>query len=395
MALPSTVHKKYPATVLNSRNLLGIGTAVLALFIFVGLFFGSACSRLPQLAAVPAQVALVEATSTPTQLPTAVPSHTPTPTASHTLTATATQTSTPLPPTITASATNTPTTEPTQTPEIVVEQTVQPAPSAWPTTDPAWLVKPPTELDLSQSHLWFSRPVDGNNNPSALYRFGMTYNQRLSPHRGVDIANDTGTPLVAVGSGTVYFAGEDIVTLFGPKPDFYGRVVVVEMAEQWEGHTIYTLYGHLDSVSVAAGQPVNSGDVVGLVGSSGVALGPHLHFEVRQDDPHSYESVRNPELWYWPYAGRGVLAGRLLDANGFFLPGSRVNLDCSDGTPRYVETYWDQYTIPDDILAENFVISDLPAGYCRVWAETPDGLAEQSIEILPGVLSGVVLQVRP
>lgn len=256
-------------------------------------------------------------------------------------------------------------------------------------------MRPPTELDLSRAHLWFDRPVDGNNNPSALYRFGMTYNQQLSPHRGVDIANDFGTPVVAVGVGIVFYAGEDIETLFGPKPDFYGRVVVVKMADNWEGHTIYTLYGHLESVSVSAGQPVNAGDVVGMVGSSGVALGPHLHFEVRQDDPHSYESVRNPELWYRPYAGRGVLAGRLVDVNGVSQPGTRVNLDCSDGTPRTVETYWDQYTAPDDILVENFVISDLPTGTCRVWAETPGGLVEQSVEIIPGELSGVVLQLRP
>ena len=105
--------------------------------------------------------------------------------------------------------------------------------------------------------------------------------------------------------------------------------------------------------------------------------------------------MRNPELWYRPYAGRGVLAGRLVDANGVFQPGTRVNLDCSDRALRTMETYWDQYTAPDDILVENFVISDLPTGTCRVWAETPGGLVEQSTEILPGELSGVVLQLRP
>jgi murein DD-endopeptidase MepM/ murein hydrolase activator NlpD len=280
-------------------------------------------------------------------------------------------------------------------PDLDTETAPQSTSPAWPTTDSSLLVRPPAELDLSRSHLWFSRPVDGNNNPSAPYRFGMTYNQRLSPHRGIDIANDFGTHVLAVGVGTVFYAGEDIETLFGPKPDFYGRLVVIEMADRWEGDTIYTLYGHLESVNVSAGQPVNPGDEVGLVGSSGVALGPHLHFEVRQDDPYPYDSVRNPELWYWPYSGRGVLVGRLVDANGIFLPGTRVNLDCSDGTPRYVETYWDQYTAPDDILVENFVISDLPAGTCRVWAEISGEIVEQSVEILPGELGGVVLQIRP
>lgn len=48
--------------------------------------------------------------------------------------------------------------------------------------------------------------------------------------------------------------------------------------------------------------------------------------------------------------------------------------------------------VPDDILVENFVISDLPAGTCRVWAETPGELVEQSVEILPGELSRVVFR---
>ncbi len=220
----------------------------------------------------------------------------------------------------------------------------------------------------------------------------MTYNQRLSPHHGVDIANDFGTLVLAVDAGTVFYAGEDIETLFGPQPDFYGRLVVIEMADKWEGHTVYTLFGHLESVNVTAGQPVNPGDIVGLVGSSGVSLGPHLHFEVRQDDPYPYNSVRNPELWYTPYSGRGVLAGRVVNTNNSFMPGTRVNLECSDATPRYVDTYWDQFTVPDDILAENFVISDLPAGTCRVWAELAGAVVEQFVEIRPGELSGVVLQ---
>ena len=167
------------------------------------------------------------------------------------------------------------------------------------------------------------------------------------------------------------------------------------MADKWEGHTVYTLFGHLELVNVTVGRPVNPGDVIGMVGSSGVSLGPHLHFEVRQDDPYRYDSVRNPELWYRPYAGRGVLAGRVVNASGFFIPGTQVNLDCSDGTTPYVETYWDQYTVPDDILAENFAISDLPTGTCRVWAELAGELVEQFIEIRAGELSGVMLQERP
>jgi hypothetical protein len=116
---------------------------------------------------------------------------------------------------------------------------------------------------------------------------------------------------------------------------------------------------------------------------------------MRQDDPYSYDGVRNPELWYWPFSGRGVLAGRIIDAIGHFLPGTRVNLECCDGIPRYVETYWDQYTPSDDTLMENFVISDLPAGACRVWSDLFGEVVEEVVEIHPGELSIVVFQARP
>lgn len=388
------------------RKLL-YGILLLGSFALFGSFLRLDVLQSLQLAEEPSNLHLIKPPTAPSiqlKTPTAVLINAPTAIPSPTVTSSAT---TPPTPTSTLAWTATPLPSPsatirvTQKPiittsatleatSIAITETVTPLP--WPTTNPALLIQPPAELNLSSPHLWFSRPVDGNNNPSAPYRFGMTYNQRLSPHHGIDIANDFGTPVLAVGAGTVLYAGEDIETLFGPKPDFYGRLVVIEIANKWEERTIYTLYGHLESVNVTQGQVVNPSDVIGFVGSTGVSLGPHLHFEVRQDDPYSYDSVRNPELWYRPYSGRGVLAGRVVDANGAFLPGTRVNLACSDGTLRFVETYWDQFTIPDDLLVENFVISDLPAGMCRVWVELFDNVVENFIEIQPGNLSLVILQ---
>ena len=327
------------------------------------------------------------APATMTPIPTTARTETPTNTATSMPTMTLAETA--VPPTPTQPVTPSPLTAAEATPAA---PTI--TPTSWPTTSPTLLRKPPADVDLSRSHIWFSRPVDGNNIPSAPYRFGMTYHQRLSPHRGVDIANETGTPVLAVGPGIVLYAGADIETLFGPKPDFYGQVVVVKMDWTWEGRIIYTLYGHLDTIAIESGQPVNPGDILGEVGSTGVSLGPHLHFEVRQDDPYDYGSVRNPELWYWPFNGRGVVAGRVIDASGNFMPGTRVNLDCSDGTPRHVETYWDQYTPPDDILMENFAISDLPAGSCRVSADLFGQVVEQFVDVQSGELSMVVLQAE-
>ncbi len=88
-------------------------------------------------------------------------------------------------------------------------------------------------------------------------------------HTGVDIAAPWGSPVFAVAPGTVLYAG-----WFGG----YGKVVVVD-----HGGGMSTLYGHLSTISVAAGEQVRAGAVVGRVGSTGFSTGPHLHFEVRVD----------------------------------------------------------------------------------------------------------------
>ena len=67
----------------------------------------------------------------------------------------------------------------------------------------------------------------------------------------------------------------------------YGRQVVLD-----HGHDLITLYGHLSAVAVVPGQHVQRGQVIGYVGQSGRATGPHLHFEVRVHkvpvNPHKY-----------------------------------------------------------------------------------------------------------
>ncbi len=86
-------------------------------------------------------------------------------------------------------------------------------------------------------------------------------------HHGVDIAAPWGAPVQAAAPGTVVYAG-----WFGG----YGKLVVVD-----HGGGLATLYGHLSSIAVSAGQRVRRGDVVGRVGSTGYSTGPHLHFEIR------------------------------------------------------------------------------------------------------------------
>ncbi|APY85966.1 M23 family peptidase [Streptomyces alfalfae] len=86
-------------------------------------------------------------------------------------------------------------------------------------------------------------------------------------HTGVDFHAASGTPVHAVGSGTVVEAG------WGGA---YGNNVVIKMNDG-----TYTQYGHLSSLGVTVGQTVTPGQQIGLAGSTGNSSGPHLHFEAR------------------------------------------------------------------------------------------------------------------
>ena len=97
------------------------------------------------------------------------------------------------------------------------------------------------------------------------------------PHRGVDYAAATGTPIKAAGDGKVIFRG----TKGG-----YGRTVILKHGSQYS-----TLYAHMSRFrsSVKNGSKVRQGQTIGYVGKSGLATGPHLHYEFRINGAH-----RNP-----------------------------------------------------------------------------------------------------
>jgi murein DD-endopeptidase MepM/ murein hydrolase activator NlpD len=94
------------------------------------------------------------------------------------------------------------------------------------------------------------------------------------PHRGVDYAAATGTPILATGDGKVDFVG----TKGG-----YGRTVILS-----HGGKYTTLYAHMSRYKkgLKHGQRVKQGQTIGYIGSSGLATGPHLHYEFRVNGVH-------------------------------------------------------------------------------------------------------------
>ena len=115
--------------------------------------------------------------------------------------------------------------------------------------------------------------------PLAFSRVTSGFKMRFHPilqtwraHLGVDYAAPTGTPVRSVGQGIVDVAGSQ---------GGFGNVVMVKHAS---GQT--TVYAHLSRINVKRGQSVMQGQTLGLVGATGWATGPHLHFEFRVNGQH-------------------------------------------------------------------------------------------------------------
>ena len=109
---------------------------------------------------------------------------------------------------------------------------------------------------------------------------------KVRSHKGVDYAAKTGTPIRASGDGKVIFKG---------KKGGYGRVVMIQ-----HGSKYTTLYAHLNSYNkkIRVGKRVKQGQTIAYVGKSGLATGPHLHYEFRVNGVH-----RNPLTVRLPSSG--------------------------------------------------------------------------------------------
>jgi murein DD-endopeptidase MepM/ murein hydrolase activator NlpD len=255
--------------------------------------------------------------------------------------------------------------------------------------------------------LFFQRPFSSENNTTieSSYLYGTTEFGDLAPHHGVEILNPTGTPVLAVTDGIVVVAGSDAHNTYGPWENFYGNLVVLEHHLPGIDGPTFTLYGHLSTVQVKVGQAVESGDWLGEVGTTGRAIGSHLHFEVRMGTDQ-YTNTRNPALWLLPRTDEsgqpyGVLAGKLDNAHedpiySIIKAEYYPDLNGSPDNTFYIETYaTDIEPIGNnETYQENFVLPDLSPGWYRIALSASGRWTERWVEVEPGKLSFVTIVSR-
>ncbi len=125
----------------------------------------------------------------------------------------------------------------------------------------------------------FISPASGTRTSDYGYRVDPITKKKSSFHKGIDIAAPRGTPVKATASG--------VVRKSAYYNNGYGNLVVIQHADN-----LVSYYGHLDKRYAQKGNKVTRGDVIGTVGATGRATGPHLHFEIRKGektlDPDSF-----------------------------------------------------------------------------------------------------------
>ncbi len=236
-----------------------------------------------------------------------------------------------------------------------------PLPTLRPTATPAYTPTPPPRVD----HYWLHRPIgpDGTDEISYYYPYASRADGSYPIHTGVEFVNRLGTPVLAAGDGTTVVAGTDDIQVYGARSRFYGQLVILELDQRLYDRPVFVLYGHLSEIHVQVGQRVESGEVVGLVGATGIAEGPHVHMEVRYGE-NDYRATTNPLLWLPPFDGYGTLAGRVTLPDGSPAVEARLLLFRSGSTVpvRDVVTYPDRLVNSDPAWGETFCTGELEAG---------------------------------
>jgi murein DD-endopeptidase MepM/ murein hydrolase activator NlpD len=217
----------------------------------------------------------------------------------------------------------------------------------------------------------------------------------------VEFNNPDGTPVYAIGAGTVVYAG----------PAEQGALTVTirhdtAVSAHGRRYRIFSTYYHNSALKVRVGQKVRKGTVISLVGNTGRATNDHLHLEISASPSDSLSVVvdslqrfppytTNPELWIEPLAGTGIVAGQVLDSGGAPVRQARVygilKRDPAETPFSYAETYGDKaHSHP--LYGEHFAVSDVPEGTYTVGTEIEGKKVFRQITVEAGKVSWVVFK---
>jgi hypothetical protein len=245
---------------------------------------------------------------------------------------------------------------------------------------------------ISDGHFYLKPPIHppGNDSVERTYRYASTAGGTRDPHHGVEFENDFGTPVHAAADGLILFAGPDEMAIYSPWENYYGNLVVI-----LHDNELSTLYAHLSRVVVEAGEQVQAGDTIGAVGRSGVAIGSHLHFEVRRGEAEDFYATVNPELWLMPRGEHvGALALSVVD-QGLQFQSASITLQRYSASNQLMEAYYfDTYHPSLALGEENAGIGSLPAGRYRITLLFNGNLYERWVDVESGKLTQALIVVK-
>ena len=128
-------------------------------------------------------------------------------------------------------------------------------------TERAYFLDSALRLPIDNDSFWVSSEFGKRKNP---------FSGQMKDHNGIDLAAAEGTPVYAIKDGAVYIAIENDAE--------FGNYIILSHDQG----KMTSVYAHLSKITVERYQYVKKGDVIGYVGQTGMATGPHLHFEIRQ-----------------------------------------------------------------------------------------------------------------
>ena len=280
---------------------------------------------------------------------------------------------------------------------------LHPAQTAWSCIPRAARSAPRAAAPAPPRTTWFRRPIAQRDNPliDQTYRYGSTMGGNFQQHQGVEFNNPDGTPVLAIGSGIVAYAG----------PAERGALTVAIRHDTTVTGTdgrrfVYSTYYHNSRLTVAVGDRVAMGDTIAHVGHTGRATNDHMHLEVHATPVDSVHLVvdslqrfppytTNPELWIETAAGTGLVVGQVWDSAGAAVAGARIyglrKTEPQETPFSFVETYRER-AHPHPLYQEHFAIGGIAPGEYVVGVSIGSRRVWRRVRVDAGKVSWVVFR---